>query len=151
MGGLNVTDIRRGRIPLLWGRVRERTLAKGFSFNLGDAKCLCVCIRTKLSGRHVHSEKVRELGRGWVREEVTTDRAFSLPLATTLETLKLSLSPIRLQQPKLLPNEEDLQVPWYRRQGCDRQWPLVCGRRICRLHTVLGIWTYDVLTTLPPS
>ena len=27
MGGLNVTDVRRERIPLLWSRVRERTLA----------------------------------------------------------------------------------------------------------------------------
>ena len=30
MGGLNVTDVRRERIPLLWSRVRERTLAKGW-------------------------------------------------------------------------------------------------------------------------
>ena len=59
-----MTDVRREIIPLLWGRVRERTLAKGFSFNMGDAKCPCVCRRTKLSGRCVHSEKVTEVGRG---------------------------------------------------------------------------------------
>ena len=38
MGGLNVTDVRRERIPLLWSRVRERTPAKGFSFNMGNAE-----------------------------------------------------------------------------------------------------------------
>ena len=59
-----MTDVRRERIPLLWSRVRERPLAKGFSFNMGDVKCLCVCRRTKLSGRCVNSEKVREVGRG---------------------------------------------------------------------------------------
>ena len=31
MEELNVTDVRRERIPLLWSRVRERTLTKGFS------------------------------------------------------------------------------------------------------------------------
>ena len=73
IGGLNVTDVRRESIPLLWNRVRERTLAKGFSFNMEYAKCPCVCRRTKLSGRCVHSEKVREVGRGCVREEVVSD------------------------------------------------------------------------------
>ena len=57
-------DVRRERIPLLWSRVKERTMATGFSFNMGDAECLCVCRRTKLSGRCVHSEKVGEVGRG---------------------------------------------------------------------------------------
>ena len=51
MGGLNVTDVLREIIPLLWSRVRERTLAKGFSFNMGDAKCPRVCRGTKLFGR----------------------------------------------------------------------------------------------------
>ena len=46
MGGLNVTDVRTEKIALLWSRVRERTLAEGFSFNMGDAKCPCVCRRT---------------------------------------------------------------------------------------------------------
>ena len=50
-------------ISLLWSSVRETALAEGFSFNMGDTKCPCVCRRTKLSGRGVHSEKVRELGR----------------------------------------------------------------------------------------
>ena len=36
-GGLNVTDFTRERIPLPWSAVRERALAKGFSFNMGDA------------------------------------------------------------------------------------------------------------------
>ena len=43
MGGLDVVAVRGERIPLLWSRVRERTLAKGFGFNMGDAKCPCVC------------------------------------------------------------------------------------------------------------
>ena len=59
-----MTDVRRERVPLLWSTVRERALAKGFIFNMGDAKCPCVCRRTKLSGRGVHSE---------VREEVVTE------------------------------------------------------------------------------
>ena len=56
-----MADVRRGRIPLFWSTVRERALSKGFSFNMGDAKCPCVCRRTKLFGRGVHSEKVREV------------------------------------------------------------------------------------------
>ena len=59
-----MTDVRRERISLLWSRVREPTEAKNLSLNMGDAKRLCVCRRTKLSGRCVaHSEKVREVGR----------------------------------------------------------------------------------------
>ena len=58
-----MTDDRMERIALLWSSVRETALAKGFSFNMGDTKCPCVCRRTKLSGRGVHSEKVREMGR----------------------------------------------------------------------------------------
>ena len=67
-------EVRRERLPLLWSRVGERMLAKGFCFNMGDAKCPCVCRRTKLTRMCVHSEKVREVGREWVREEVVTDR-----------------------------------------------------------------------------
>ena len=52
-----MTDVRRERVPLLWSIVTERTLPRGFSFNMGDAKRPCVCRRTKLSGRCVHSEK----------------------------------------------------------------------------------------------
>ena len=51
-------DIRRQRI------LRERALAKGFSFTMGDAKYGCACRRTKLPGRGVHSEKVRQIDRG---------------------------------------------------------------------------------------
>ena len=48
-------DVRWEIISLLWNTVREKELAKGFSFNMGDAKCPCVCRR---------SENVREVGRG---------------------------------------------------------------------------------------
>ena len=39
MGGLNVANIRRERISLLWSTIRDRMMAKGFSFNVGDVKC----------------------------------------------------------------------------------------------------------------
>ena len=39
IGGLNVTDVRRESIPLLWNRVRERVLVKGFNVNMGGANC----------------------------------------------------------------------------------------------------------------
>ena len=73
MGGLNVTDVRRRRIPLLWSKVREITLAKCFSCNTGDTKYPCVCRRTNLPGRSVYFEKARETDRGCAREEVTKD------------------------------------------------------------------------------
>jgi len=68
-----MTDVRRGRIPLLWSTVRERALAKGLSFNMGDTKYPCACRRTELPKKDVHSEKVREIGRRWVGEKVVTD------------------------------------------------------------------------------
>ena len=37
--------------PLLWSTVRERALAKGFSFNMEDAKYQCICRRTRLKFR----------------------------------------------------------------------------------------------------
>ena len=55
-----MTDVRRERIPLLWSTVRERALAKGLSFNMGDTKYPCACRRTELPKKDVHSEKVRE-------------------------------------------------------------------------------------------
>ena len=55
-----MTDTGKEIIPLLWRTVRERVLAKGFCFRMGDTKYLCVCQRTKLPGRGAHSEKVRE-------------------------------------------------------------------------------------------
>ena len=58
-----MTDARREKIPLLWSTARERALAKGFCFNMGNMKNSCVCRRTKLPGRGAHSEKVRETGR----------------------------------------------------------------------------------------
>ena len=69
--GLNVTDVRMERIPLLWSTVKERAWAKGFSLNTGDTKYLCVSRRTKLPGRGVDSEKVRETGS---QEEVGRER-----------------------------------------------------------------------------
>ena len=55
--------IRRERIPLLWSRVWERTLAKGFNFNMGYAKCLCVYRKMKFSGRCVIVYTVRKSER----------------------------------------------------------------------------------------
>ena len=40
-----------------------KNMAKGFSLNMESVKCPCVCRRKKLSGRCVHSKKVREVGR----------------------------------------------------------------------------------------
>ena len=59
-------------ISLLWSTVGETALAKGFYFIMGDTKYPCFHRRTKLPGRGVYSEKVREVGRRWVREEVET-------------------------------------------------------------------------------
>ena len=55
-GRLNVTDVRRERIPPLWSTVRERAMAK--DFNVADANRPCVPRRTKLPGRGVglHNE-----------------------------------------------------------------------------------------------
>ena len=49
IGGLKVTDVSRKTTPLLWSTVGEKALAKGFSFNMGDAmenvQCLTLCLR----------------------------------------------------------------------------------------------------------
>ena len=58
-----MTDVRREGIPLLWSTVGKTALAKCFCSDVGDTKCPCVRRRTKLTGRGVHSEKVREIGR----------------------------------------------------------------------------------------
>jgi len=34
-----------------------------FCSNMGDTDYQCICRRTKLPGRDLHSEKVREIGR----------------------------------------------------------------------------------------
>ena len=52
---MNVRDVGRKRIPLLWSTVGERALAEGFRFNTANMKYPCVCRRTKLPGRGVHS------------------------------------------------------------------------------------------------
>ena len=59
---MNVTDVRKKRIYLLLNTVTERALAKDHSYNLGDVQCPCVCRRTKLPGRGVRYEKLRETG-----------------------------------------------------------------------------------------
>ena len=56
----------REQIPLLWSTGGETALAKGFCFNMewgGGGGYSCVRRRTKLSGRNVNSEKVRETDR----------------------------------------------------------------------------------------
>ena len=64
VGGLNVTDVRKERIPLLWSIVGETALARGFCSNVRHTKYPCVHRGTKLPGRGVHcdSEKVRAVG-----------------------------------------------------------------------------------------
>ena len=57
-----MTDVRRERIPLLWSTEGETLLARCFCSNTGGTKYPCVCRRTKLLGRGVHS-KIREIGR----------------------------------------------------------------------------------------
>ena len=61
MGVLNATDVNRETqiIPLLW--YTERLMDKGFSLSCGMWS-ICVCRRTRLPGRSVHSEKIREVG-----------------------------------------------------------------------------------------
>ena len=69
MGGINVTDVTREIIPLLWSRVRERAFIremfpllwsravreleerwlKVFSFKMGSAKYSCVCKRRTIN------------------------------------------------------------------------------------------------------
>ena len=41
---------------VLWSRVGETALAKGFCCKMEDMKHLCACRRTKLPGRGVHRE-----------------------------------------------------------------------------------------------
>lgn len=60
----NVTDVRRGENSIASEQNKKRTLTKGSSFNMGDAKCSCACRRTKLSGRRGQGERVRKVGRG---------------------------------------------------------------------------------------
>ena len=71
MGRVKVMKTRRERIPLLWSLVKERTMAKGFSFNMPE------CLRkTKVVWnvcKQWEGQRLREVGRGWVREEVVTD------------------------------------------------------------------------------
>ena len=72
---MSVTGVRREIIPLLWSTyLGKRALPNVLVLiNMGNTKYLCVCRRTKLPGRGVLSEEVREIGRRRVREEVVTD------------------------------------------------------------------------------
>ena len=45
MGGLNVTDVGREQIPLLWTTVGETALANGFCSNKGDALNISVSLQ----------------------------------------------------------------------------------------------------------
>ena len=69
-------DVRlRTRFPLLWSTVREKELAKSICFfNMGVTNYPCVCRRTNLPKRGVHSEKVRETGSQMSqRRKIVTD------------------------------------------------------------------------------
>ena len=81
--GLDEADVRKLRMSLLWSTVGKTALAKGFCSYIGEAKYLCVCRRTKLPRRGVHSEKVREISWRWAREELVTVDRLLLVLAWT--------------------------------------------------------------------
>ena len=70
MGELNVMNVRNDRIPLLWGTVRERTLARCFCCSMWDTKYPCICKGRRLLGMGVHRGQVREIGRGVHRGQV---------------------------------------------------------------------------------
>ena len=60
---MNVRDVQRERIPLLWSRARERALAKFLSFKMGVTRYPFVCRRTKRTGRDAQRDKVIEKGK----------------------------------------------------------------------------------------
>jgi len=57
---------------------------KGFSLNMRDAICPCVCRRTKLSGRCVLSEAIRDLGREEVRK-ISCDKWMAVVINSGLD------------------------------------------------------------------
>ena len=57
---MNVRDVRNATALCI---VRETALTQGLCSNMGDVKYPCVSRRTKLTGRGVHSEKFRGIGR----------------------------------------------------------------------------------------
>ena len=57
MRGLNVTDVRKEWIELVWSTVRETMLAKGFYRGMRTQKHPCVCRKKKLPWKGVHSWK----------------------------------------------------------------------------------------------
>ena len=59
------TVVRKDEFPLPWSTVGETALAKGFCSNMGgggggggDTMDPCICRRTKLPGRGIHSQKI---------------------------------------------------------------------------------------------
>ena len=77
MGGMTVTDVRREIIPSLWSTVRERALAKGFSFNMGDAKCPCVLQKNEAVWKEcTQLEGLR--GRQGMSQRISCDREFTV-------------------------------------------------------------------------
>lgn len=56
MGGLNVTDVGRERIPLLWSTVNEGPLANGYvRSSMRGAKYLCVFAEERSCLERVHT------------------------------------------------------------------------------------------------
>ena len=101
MAGLNVTDVRREIIPLLWNIVRERALAIFFFFfflNMRRYK-ISVCLLKNGAARNgLHSGKVREISRTRVREVVTYCWQFAIYSGLDrqpVKSLKKRLHPAR--------------------------------------------------------
>lgn len=60
MGGLDVTDITREIIPLLYSLVRERALVKDVGLNVGGAKYPCVYIEERSYLEEVCTVRIRQ-------------------------------------------------------------------------------------------
>ena len=78
----------------------------------------------------------------------TNGKLFLLAIdySTTWETLKLSLSPIRLPQPEWRSSVAmELQTWLWQTMA------LIVQLKNLLIHTALGIWLCDIFTTLPPS
>ena len=83
-----MTRVKMQRISLLWSTVRERAMAKGFSFNMGDTKYPCVCRRTKLPARgYTVRIKDRDTGRGSARGGIVAEYSLSWPGLVTNQEL----------------------------------------------------------------
>ena len=85
MAGLNVTDVRRERIPLVWSTVRE-SRPMDFVGTWETQSIQVFCRRTKLSGRGVHGKKARELSRKHTNEHTVIHLAESTHTNTCIYT-----------------------------------------------------------------